>query len=307
VIATGVEYFAQPAIALLVGHVPEESWRVLPNLSLDVGPLAPLEDWLHETVHGPLAGMPLGIVHADPRNPRLVELVEGLASATSGFLVGGLSSAAASNRLEQIADDFVEGGVSGVVFAPNVAVATGLSQGCSPIGPVRRVTAAKRNILIEIDGRPALDVFKEDIGEILARKLERVGGYIHAAFPVSGADTADYMVRNLVGIDRAQKLVAVGEEVASGDRILFVRRDKAAAEDDLVRMVRKLKRSAAAPKAGLYFSCVARGPNLFGPDSAELGILRRELGDFPLVGMFCNGEISHNRLYGYTGVLALFL
>jgi small ligand-binding sensory domain FIST len=25
------------------------------------------------------------------------------------------------------------------------------------------------------------------------------------------------------------------------------------------------------------------------------------------VGFFCNGEISHNRLYGYTGVLTLFL
>jgi small ligand-binding sensory domain FIST len=30
-------------------------------------------------------------------------------------------------------------------------------------------------------------------------------------------------------------------------------------------------------------------------------------GDIPLVGFFCNGEISHNRLYGYTGVLTLFI
>jgi small ligand-binding sensory domain FIST len=35
--------------------------------------------------------------------------------------------------------------------------------------------------------------------------------------------------------------------------------------------------------------------------------LRRELGEFPLAGMFCNGEISNDRLYGYTGVLALFV
>ena len=28
---------------------------------------------------------------------------------------------------------------------------------------------------------------------------------------------------------------------------------------------------------------------------------------FPLVRFFCNGEISHNRLYGYTGVLTLFV
>ncbi len=54
-------------------------------------------------------------------------------------------------------------------------------------------------------------------------------------------------------------------------------------------------------------SCVARGPNLFGPDSEELKMIRDELGDIPLVGFFANGEISNNRLYGYTGVLALFL
>jgi small ligand-binding sensory domain FIST len=235
-------------------------------------------------------------------------LVGELSEAVSGFLVGGLASAAADGALDQVAGQVVRGGVSGVLFASGVAVATGLSQGCSPIGPVRTVTAARQNVLIEIDGRPALDVFKEDIGEILARRLERVAGYIHAAFPVAGSDTGDYLVRNLVGIDPQRGLLAVGAQVASGDRILFVRRDRAAAEEDLVRMAGRLKRAAAGPpKAGLYFSCVARGPNLFGPDSAELKILQRELGEFPLVGMFCNGEISNNRLYGYTGVLTLFL
>ena len=63
----------------------------------------------------------------------------------------------------------------------------------------------------------------------------------------------------------------------------------------------------SSPKAGLYFSCVARGPNLFGVDSEELKTIRETLGDFPLAGFFGNGEIAHDRLYGYTGVLALFL
>jgi small ligand-binding sensory domain FIST len=89
---------------------------------------------------------------------------------------------------------------------------------------------------------------------------------------------------------------------------MFVRRDRDAAERDLVRMLAGLRRRLPGePRAGLYFSCLARGPNLFGPDSAEVGIVRRELGDFPLVGMFCNGEICNDRLYGYTGVLALFV
>ena len=45
---------------------------------------------------------------------------------------------------------------------------------------------------------------------------------------------------------------------------------------------------------------------MFGPDSEELKQIAGELGEFPLVGFYANGEISHNRLYGYTGVLALF-
>ena len=66
-------------------------------------------------------------------------------------------------------------------------------------------------------------------------------------------------------------------------------------------------RHGGPPRGGLYFTCLARGPNLFGPNSEEMGILREELGDVPRVGFFCNGEVSHDRIYGYTGVLALFL
>ena len=35
-------------------------------------------------------------------------------------------------------------------------------------------------------------------------------------------------------------------------------------------------------------------------------IIQERLGDVPLAGFFCNGEIAHDRLYGYTGVLLLF-
>jgi small ligand-binding sensory domain FIST len=46
---------------------------------------------------------------------------------------------------------------------------------------------------------------------------------------------------------------------------------------------------------------------MFGSRGAELGLVREALGDVPLVGFFCNGEICHDRLYGYTGVLSVFL
>jgi small ligand-binding sensory domain FIST len=144
---------------------------------------------------------------------------------------------------------------------------------------------------------------------VLARDLRRAAGYIFAALPVKGSDTADYLVRNLTGIDPAHDAVAIGDYVSTGDTVMFCRRDHDSAIEDLRRMARDLKtRIGDAPiRGGLYFSCVARGPNQFGAGSKELGLIAEELGDFPLAGFFANGEISHDRLYGYTGVLTLFL
>jgi len=56
----------------------------------------------------------------------------------------------------------------------------------------------------------------------------------------------------------------------------------------------------------VYVSCVGRGGPHFGGPSAELQIVRRALGDVPLVGFFAGGEIAHHHLYGYTGVLTVF-
>jgi len=76
----------------------------------------------------------------------------------------------------------------------------------------------------------------------------------------------------------------------------------------MIRMLGDLKKRAEGPvKAGLYYSCLGRGRHQFGENSEELQLIREHLGDFPLVGFFANGEISHNRLYGYTGVLTLFI
>jgi len=224
----------------------------------------------------------------------------------SGFLVGGLTSSRRQNL--QITDRVTEGGLSGVSFSDGVTGATRLTQGCSPIGPRHVITDCQRNVMITLDGRPALEVFREDVGEALARDLNRVGGQIFAGLPIAGSDTGDYLVRNLVGIDPANKLVAIGELVEPGGGVMFCRRDSKTAHDDMGRMLDSIKMGLyTRPHGGVYYSCLGRGAGLFGAGSKELGMIREALGDFPLVGLFCNGEISHNRLYGYTGVLTLFV
>jgi small ligand-binding sensory domain FIST len=153
-----------------------------------------------------------------------------------------------------------------------------------------------------------LDLLKEDIGEILARDLSRIGGYIFAGLPIAGSDTGDYLVRNLVGIDPQNGLVAIGDMVEQGARVMFCRRDASTAREDLLRMVAGIRANLTAPpRGGVYVSCLGRGANLFGSDSEELKLIHSALGDFPLVGFYANGEISRDRLYGYTGVLTLFV
>ncbi|MBX9818972.1 MAG: FIST C-terminal domain-containing protein, partial [Burkholderiaceae bacterium] len=56
----------------------------------------------------------------------------------------------------------------------------------------------------------------------------------------------------------------------------------------------------------VYVSCSGRGGPHFGGPSAEMHIVRRALGDVPLVGFFAGGEIARNQLFGYTGVLTVF-
>ena len=302
VIASGEEHYGEPGAVALVVDLPQDGYRLFAGGRNAGADLASHEaQWLAEAV------MPLAIAHVDPRHPEAMEAVEALASETGGFLVGGLTAAAGETPHRA---DGATGCLSGVALSPAaVEIATALSQGCTPLGEARTVTRGKGNLLVEIDGRPALDVFAEDIGPELASDLRKVGGRIFAAIPVAGSDTADYTVRNLVGIDPSSKIVAIAEAVPEGGKVLFCRRDRESAVDDMRRMAADLKRRVGNRqiRGGVYVSCAARGPNQFETPERETEIIRETLGEFPMVGFFANGELNRDRIYAYTGVLTLFL
>ncbi len=292
------EYYDQPAVSALIADLPDDSFRVFPGRGDDAAGAG--SEWFE-------AQRPnVAIVHADPRAQRLPLMLDRLAEASGAYLVGGLASS--RGPMVQIAGEASEGGASGAWIGSSVNLVAGLSQGCAPIGPAHVATTAQKNVVMEIDGRPALDVFKEEIGEMLARNLERCANFIYAALPVGGSDTGDYLVRNLMGIDPNKGWIAIGDQIESGDGIMFTKRDRSTANADLVKMLERLKKRITRPiQGGLYFSCLSRGHNLFGDAGTEMAILRDHLGDIPLAGFFANGEISHKRLYGHTGVLALFV
>jgi len=319
VMASGVEFYDRPALSVLVAALPEDAFRAFAPVSAAPGDgglgafRAAHGAWIAR--HRPI----LGVVHGDPSNAAVTDIVEGVAAATSAFLVGGLTASA--GELPQIAEGGLasgrvsgssvsKGGVSGVLISSEQLVVAGLSQGCTPIGAAHVITEAEgaRGLVKTIDDRPAVEVLRDEVGELLARDLRRIGGYIFAGLPIPGSDTGDYLVRNVIGLDLERGWLQIGAELRAGDRLLFCRRDHQTARADLKRMLEDLReRAGAAPRGALYFSCVARGRHLFGRQSEELRLIRETFGDMPLTGFFANGEICNNRLYGYTGVLTLLL
>lgn len=301
IVTTGHEFLEQPALAVMLADIPESYFRILPSL-------CNLNDILQHESDFRIGTEPawFGVVHGDPRNPLISELIEHVAAHTeTGFLIGGLTSS--RDRCPQAAGQVVEGGLSGVLFSSQVSISTRLTQGVSPLGPRHLITQAERNIIRALDGRPPLEVLRADIGEVLYQQLQRLGGYLFVGLPTRDSDTEDYLVRHIVGVDPDSKLIAVGDYVEAGQPLMFCRRDGHAAVEDMQRMLDALKANLAGPPRGaLYFSCLGRGASMFGETDAELGMIRRSLGDIPLVGFSANGEISRNRLYGYTGVLTVF-
>ncbi len=297
VCATGVEHFGTAAVVALTGQFAGDAFRV-------IGPVTTPED-VGAAMGTGVAG-PFGVVHGDPRNPQATEIVSDLAGRHGIYLVGGMSAGDA--RFPQVAGTLTEGGVSGVVLGGRLQAAVGLTQGCSPIGPVHEVSRGEGHVVATLDNRPALEVLCEDLGVADGVDPSPWLGNVHAALPVAGSHDSDYLVRNLVGLEPSNGFVVVADEVSDGGHLMFVRRDAESAAKDLRRMLGELAAGQSGrPKAGLYFSCVARGPNLFADPGHELKAIGEVFGDMPLAGFFGNGEISNDRVYGYTGVLALFL
>lgn len=302
ILATGVEYLDEPAVVVMLGSLPEGEFQVFsPAASLPaLGSLTPAG---FEAAH-------LALVHAGPHDDALpAQLAELCAGLASGYLVGGITSS--RTRAYHFARAAFEEQLSGVVFSGAVPVAVRLTQGCSPLAahaPRPVITAGEGNMIATLDHRPALDVLCEVLGIAAtdADLREHLQG-IHIGLPVAGSDTGDYLVRNLLGLDRKHGRLVIGEQVQVGQSVLFCRRDAQSAHEDLLRMLDAVRAGLAGPpRGGLYFSCLGRGERLFGRRSAELAIIQERLGDVPLAGFFCNGEIAHDRLYGYTGVLLLF-
>ncbi len=305
IITTNKEIYDKPAASIMLANFDENEFAMMPSVN-NQGELTSGIHWPHEFATN------FGVIHGDPFNDETQNLIEDLQQQLeNGFIVGGLTSS--RSKQYQVSNDVVSGGISGVVFSEEIGVVTNLSQGCSPVGVKHTITKASENTALTIDKKPALEVMMHDMGVSNYKELSDNANEIFAGLCIPGSDKSDYTIRNIVGFDISHNIFAINDFLADDDEIIFCNRNEQAAIDDMQHMLDNMAKrlnkdsSGYQIKGGIYVSCMGRGREQFGNDSEEIKLIHKTLGDFPLTGFFANGEIHHNKLYGYTGVLTLFI
>jgi small ligand-binding sensory domain FIST len=265
----------------------------------------------------PAGRQPVVVMLADPFSFPADVLLDHLNESAPGVpIVGGMASGgleAGRNSLYFNDEILRDGAVGAILTGPGMR--TLVSQGCRPVGKTYAVTRAEQNVLFELGGEPAMSRIEElyeessERDQLLIRRGLHVGSAIVETKPELGR--GDFLVRNVVGVDRESGAIAISDRLEIGRTVQFQVRDAGSAREDL-RLVLERERSAGSgPVAGgLLFSCNGRGQALFGEPDHDIGAVRRVFGDIPVAGFFAAGEIGpvagKNFLHGFTASILLF-
>ena len=303
------------AISLVAAH--------LPGVNLSPFLLQPNEwhillldpDEFRRFVDAP-ADTRLFVVLGDPLSTPAEDVLDAFNSYYAGIpIVGGMASGALrpDGNVLFLDDRLTHEGIVGVALAGDLDVDVVVSQGCRPIWRPFKVTSALKNKIFSLEGRPPLAWIQELIPELIEedRNLLQSGLYIGRAIRSREGvyGRGDFLIRGVMGIDRENGAIDVGDLVQEGEMIQFHIRDALTAREDLEMMlIPQMFREA--PRGGLLFLCNGRGTRLYDYPNGDISIIQRSLEGTHLGGFFCAGEIGpiggENFLHGQTASLALF-
>lgn len=327
----------EPAISAMIGRFDEDDFCLFRNPQNDAEPLrTATNEWLDAN------DAMLVLTHIHPGLERDIKsLLQDIETKTGGFLIGGVSICRPDNLPppDKIAENAaaisginLRGGIDCVAFSNRIKIASSLSQGCIPVGNLHTITKSHDNMIYELDSGLPQSIFEDELRALAVEKLGKnpdeilvesdeippefrsvFSGEIMAAFPIAESDGGDMMVRSILGIEDDGSML-VGHNVMNGERIMFMHRNDHTLQADLTKRLIDLRKRVEnetgffKPKGGIFISCAARAYTESGQtNNAEIKLIREILGEFPLTGFFAGGEIKGARLYGYTGILTLFL
>jgi small ligand-binding sensory domain FIST len=314
VIGAGHEVEDAPALSLTAARLPGVSLAPF-HLGQALDPDAPKITAAH-------VGLPQGadcalLVLADPFTSDTQRLLGALDAAfPTARKVGGLASGGrfpGSNALF-LGEDTHRHGAVGVALSGDVRVDTLVAQGCRPIGHPMVVSRCDDNVIHELDNRTPIEVLRELHEELNEqdRQLFRHSLFVGLEMDEQSMQfRAEFLVRNLVGVDQKTGALAVGQKMRPWQVVQFLLRDARAAEIDLRAHLDRYREGGGEKPAGaLLFSCLGRGKGLFGKPDHDTGLFQQRIGQVPLGGFFCNGEIGPvggtTFLHGYTSAFGLF-
>jgi small ligand-binding sensory domain FIST len=232
-------------------------------------------------------------------------------------VMGGMASAALRPRQSQLflGSRVLSRGAVGV-HLPHAEVRPLVAQGCRPVGTAYIITRAQGNVIGELGGRPPLVRLRE-IAEALPRRDQELlarGILLGVVIDEYQAEPGrgDFLVRGVTGADPDSGAIAVGEAVEVGQTVQFHVRDADSADEDLRRTLERESTALGSRRAAgaLLFTCNGRGSRLFSEPDHDAGLLAGMLGEIPVAGFFCAGELGpvggQNFLHAFTASIALF-
>lgn len=310
VLAAGREYEAPGAVAVLAWSGIETLPFLLADPSGDE--LAACQDVADRLDGGPREE-DLVVLLPDPRNFDAEAFLEATRRALSPARVvgAGAGDPLGDSPLQWCGRTVATGAVAGLVLRGARPPRIGVTQACRPVTELLTVSRARGHWILEIEGRPALDVYREVARGPLADDLRRAAAFVLVALPAEPESDqlspGSYLVRQVIGFEPKENAFAIPEVVKPGDRIALTLRDPESARKDLKAMLAALEGPPAA--FGIYLDCCARGASFFGVSGLEAAYLESALGNAAIAGMFGSCEIgpigTRTELLTYTGVLAL--
>jgi small ligand-binding sensory domain FIST len=234
------------------------------------------------------------------------------------MVMGGMASGGLRRRETRL---FLDGQVrsSGAVGAhlARAEVHPLVAQGCRPLGDPYTVTRADGHLILELGGRPPLTRLQQLATTLPDRDRELLAQGAHLGLVINEYQAelpgqGDFLVRGILGADSESGAIAVGEDVEVGQTVQFHVRDAHSADEDLRRILAQENTVLGGrPAAGaLLFTCNGRGSRMFTEPDHDAGLLAALLGEIPVAGFFCAGELGpvggQNFLHTFTASIALF-
>ena len=319
VIGAGREVEERPGLSLTAAVLPDVS---IVGFHIDNNDLpdgdAPPSAW-EELTRVAAADDPQFMLLSDPFSVQGEHLLMGFDYAfPRGAKIGGLASGGrqpGSNTL-YLGDHAYDYGAVGIALHGNVAVDTIVAQGCRPIGQRMHITACEHNMLRELDGRDTFEVLRETFQQLNERdqQLAQHSLFLGVVMDEFNDDPqlGDFLIRNILGVDARRGALAIGEILKEGQTVQFHLRDAETSSHDLDALLTQYS-ADGVPTSGagaLLFQCLGRGAYLYGRPDHDTDMFRDKVGDLPLAGFFCNGEIGQvsgaTYLHGYTSSFGIF-